>query len=145
MGYYFVYSNKDIYRITVTDSIQNYIEKQNFTWLPHCSRMSNNMIQKQIMFIIPTRKHYRDYWVKLENRSGMDKCQLRTFDKKLFNSWVFNDIIIDKPNSSHRKHLHRVKLCMYVCTIPCITPITCLYVMCFVYTLRNHEKLGRTA
>ena len=64
--------------------MQNYIEKQNFTWLAHCSRMSNNMIQKQIMFMIPSRKHYRDYWVQLENRSGMDKCQLRTtmFDKK---------------------------------------------------------------
>ena len=38
--YSFVYSNTDIYRITVTESIQNYIEKQNFTWLAHCSRMS---------------------------------------------------------------------------------------------------------
>ena len=89
--YSFVYSNTDIYRITGTESIQNYIEKQNFTWLAHCSRMSNNMIQKQIMFMIPSRKHYRDYWVPLENRSGMDKCQLRMtmFDKKLFNSWVY--------------------------------------------------------
>ena len=36
------------------------------------------------------------------------------FDKNSLNSWVINDIIIDEPNSSNRKPVHGVKLCMYV-------------------------------
>ena len=63
--------------------------------------------------MIPFRKHYRDYLVQLKNRSGMDKCQLRTimFDKKLFNTLREETTFADESFAISRFLAQFAKVC----------------------------------
>lgn len=86
----FYYSNLDILRITGCITISEYMEKQRLKWLGHCVRMQNNAMQKTSLFMIPTKKNVRSFWLQYEKRYGMDQSQLRRLmmDKAKFDGFL---------------------------------------------------------
>ena len=54
----FIYSNKDLLRITGCQSIDIFAEKQQVKWLAHSVRMENDALQKLSLFMTTTKKHY---------------------------------------------------------------------------------------
>ena len=55
----FIYSNKDLLRITGCQSIDIFAEKQQAKWLAHCVRMENDALQKLSLFMTTTKKNYK--------------------------------------------------------------------------------------
>ena len=84
-----VFTNNDVYRITGSEPIEHYIQKQQLRWVGHVCRMGNQAFQKRLLFS-ETAKFKRDLWIKLEKNSGFDRSQLRKLmmDRQKFSSWL---------------------------------------------------------
>lgn len=85
-----VYTNNDILHITGCESIHVYMDRQQAKWLAHCIRMPNSSLQKQTLFMIPTKRGYHSVWTKLERKHGIDKEQFWSLaiDKTRFNRYI---------------------------------------------------------
>lgn len=86
----FIYSNKDLLRITGCQSIDIFAEKQQAKWLAHCVRMENDALQKLSLFMTTTKKNYKSVWSRIESRLGMDRQQFWKLarDKLSFNRYM---------------------------------------------------------
>ena len=84
--YAFIYSNKEIHKITGTKPIENFVEKQHLKWIAHVIRMDNSSFEKQTLFM----EGGNDKWIHVEKITGLDRNQLRKimFNKKQFDSWL---------------------------------------------------------
>ena len=85
--YAFEYSNDKIKNINQTSDIIPYIRKQQLKWIAHVCRMTNNSVQKQLLFTISKNKNV---WTKVEKLAEMDASQFRglAMDRKKFLKWL---------------------------------------------------------
>ena len=90
-GHYY-YTNVDLRRIIGVMSIERYAERQQLKWIAHCIRMENDTLQKLSLFMIPSKKYYRNVWTRIENKTGLTKSDFirKAMDKSSFNSYIAN-------------------------------------------------------
>ena len=88
--YAYKYTTDQIHDILGTTTVATFIERQSLRWTAHCARMPNNMLQKQALFIVGTKKWKHNIWTRLEKSLGQDRTQIRRimFDKSLFSNWL---------------------------------------------------------
>ena len=84
--YAYIYTNADILCICKTESISNFVMKQQLKWLAHVIRMDNSTLEKQTLFM----EGGKDVWRDFERYVCVDRTQLRKimFDKKRFDGWL---------------------------------------------------------
>ena len=78
----FVYTNQDLERITKT-SISTFCKIQHLKYIVHMTRLSNDSLQKQILFSCDHKRYARDRWLKFEKQLNISKDQfVRTMQHK---------------------------------------------------------------
>ena len=84
----FVYSNNDLENTTKTSGIANFCKTQHLKYIAHVTRLSNDSLQKQVLFSCDHKQHARDRWLKFEKQLNISKDQIqRTMqNKKEFSS-----------------------------------------------------------
>ena len=79
----FVYTNHDLERITKTSIISTFCKIQHLKYIAHVTRLSNDSLQKQILFSCDHKRYARDRWLKFEKQLDISKDQiLRTMQHK---------------------------------------------------------------
>ena len=80
----FVLSNEEIRKNTNTTEINHFCHIQHLKYIAHVSRLSNECLQKQLLFT--SSSHSSRRWGKLSNLTGIDESQLRRTmrDRKKF-------------------------------------------------------------
>ena len=80
----FVLSNEKIRKITNTTEINHFCHIQHLKYIAHVSRLSNECLQKQLLFADSSHSSRR--WGKLSKLTGIDEIQLRRTmrDRKKF-------------------------------------------------------------
>ena len=76
-NYSFVYTNEEVEKIVQTMPIQNYIFSQHLKFIAHTSRCPNTAITKKMLFTKPTRRYYRDDWLKIGELLGVTPEQAK--------------------------------------------------------------------
>ena len=116
----FIYSNKDLLRITGFQSIQFFSEKQLVKWLAHCVRMENDALQKLSLFMITTKKNYKSVWSRIESKLGMDRQQFWKLDrdKPSFNRYINSRYGSSKDESFTRSMRMYVPMYAYLNDLP---------------------------
>ena len=71
----FVLSNEKIRKITNTTEINHFCHIQHLKYIAHVSRLSNECLQKQLLFADSSHSSRR--WGKLSKLTGIDEIQLR--------------------------------------------------------------------
>ena len=72
-SYVHVYSKGEIYKLTCTKPLKNYIKQQKLLWIGHCTCtcryicMESNASQKIMLFAILDRPYLWELWKKLGN------------------------------------------------------------------------------
>ena len=70
------YTNKDVENIVKTTPLRDFINCQYLRYIAHICRSSNNEITKKMMFMIPSKKYYRDSFLKIAGLlGGVSKTQ----------------------------------------------------------------------
>ena len=64
----FVYTNNDLENITKTTSISNFCKTQHLKYIAHVTRLSNDSLQKQVLFSCEHKRYAHDRWLKLEKQ-----------------------------------------------------------------------------
>ena len=84
----FVYSNNDLENVTKSSGIANFCKTQHLKYIAQVTRLSNDSLQKQVLFSCDHKQHARDRWLKLEKKLNISKDQIqRTMqNKKEFSS-----------------------------------------------------------
>ena len=79
------YSNEDLVRITGTNPIRNFIQKQQLKFIAHVCRMNNKDIRKQVLFTKEI-KNSHSIWNSWEKVLNIDRNQIWKImmDKKRF-------------------------------------------------------------
>ena len=79
----FVYSNNDLENITKTSSISNFCKTQHLKYIAHITKLSNDSLQKQVLFSCNHKGHAQDHWLKFEKQLNISKDQIqRTMQNK---------------------------------------------------------------
>ena len=76
-NYSFVYTNKEVEKIVQTMPIRNYIFSQHLKFIAHTSRCPNTASKKKRLFAKPSRKYYRDDWLKIGELLGVTPEQAK--------------------------------------------------------------------
>ena len=86
----FIYSNEDIQRILKTTSLRDYIYEKHLRYIGHIFRLPNTAIVKKLMFAKPTRRYYRNPWLKIAELLGVDEEQAKrvTQNRKEFEGLI---------------------------------------------------------
>ena len=86
----FVYSNKDLQRLSGTDDLRIFIQKQQLKYLGHICRLENSDSRKQVLFATNQNKYSRDLWITWEKVLSMDQIDIRRLmmDKTKFYSFL---------------------------------------------------------
>lgn len=63
--YQFVYTNEASQNIVKTTPLRNFIYAQHMKYIGHVCRAENTSITKRMLFAKPTRRYYRDPWIKI--------------------------------------------------------------------------------
>ena len=95
----FIYSNEDIQRILKTTSLRNYIYEKHLRYIGHICRLPNTAIVKKLMFAKPTRRYYRNPWLKIAELLGVDEEQAKRVTQ---NRKEFDGLISQRFNSTRR-------------------------------------------
>ena len=88
--YRFVYSNADIQRILRTTNLRNFIHEKYIRYVGHVCRLPNTAIAKKLLFACPSRRYYRNPWLKIAELLGVDEDQAKrvTQNRKEFHGFV---------------------------------------------------------
>ena len=78
----FVYSNVDVAEIIKTTSLLDYISAQYLRYIGHVCRSPNTSIVKIMLFAMPTRRYYRNPWLKIAEMLGVDEDQAKRVTQK---------------------------------------------------------------
>ena len=63
--YSFLYTNTDVQKVIRTATVRDFIYTQHLKYIARVCRSSNTPITKIMLFATPTRKYYRDPWLKI--------------------------------------------------------------------------------
>ena len=70
------YANSDVQKIVNTLPLRDVVNCQYLRYTAHICRSSNNALLKKMMFMIPSKKYYRDPWIKIAGLlGGVSKSQ----------------------------------------------------------------------
>ena len=88
----FVYTNNDLENITKTTNISNFCKTQHLKYIGHVTRLSNDSLQKQVLFPCEHKRYAHDRWIKFEKQLNISRDQIqRTMqNKKEFTSLLNN-------------------------------------------------------
>ena len=88
----YVFSNDQLEQITKTSSISNFCKTQHLKYIAHVTRLTNDSLQKQILFSYDHKKFARDRWLKFEKELNISRGQLQALmqNKKEFTSFLNN-------------------------------------------------------
>ena len=91
----FVYSNENLQKITKTTNISSFCRVQHLKYLAHVTRLSNDSLQKQLLFSCDHKKYWRDPWLKLEKELLLSKMQIQKMmqNEKEFMSLLYQQYI----------------------------------------------------
>ena len=67
----FIYSNTDLENIIKTVSLRNFINAQHLRYIGHVCHMANTTLTKKLLFATPTKRYYRDPWIKITEIFGV--------------------------------------------------------------------------
>ena len=86
----YMYSNIQLKHITKTSSISNFCKVQHLKYIAHVTRLTNDSLQKQILFSTDHKRYARNRWVKLEKELNISKNQIQVLmqNKKEFTSFL---------------------------------------------------------
>ena len=86
----YVFTNNQLEQITKTSSISNLCKTQHLKYIAHVTRLTNDSLQKQILFSSDHKKYDRDRWVKFEKELNISRSQLQALmqNKKEFTSFL---------------------------------------------------------
>ena len=73
----FIFSNEKLRKITKTNDISSFCKIQHLKYLAHVTRLSNDSLQKQLLFTCNHKKYHRDPWLKLEKELSLSKMQIQ--------------------------------------------------------------------
>ena len=87
----YVFSNESLRNITKTTDISSFCKIQHLKYLAHVTRLSNDSLQKQLLFACKHKKYYRDPWLKHEKELLISKMQIQKMmqNKKEFMSLLY--------------------------------------------------------
>ena len=107
----FVYSNKDLQRLSGTDDLRIFIQKQQLKYLGHICRLENSDSRKHVLFATNQNKYSRDLWITWEKVLSMDQnlnqrylktllsISANSFTKKLKKSIKKKEFLIEYFNN----------------------------------------------
>jgi len=75
--YSFVYTNKDVENIMKTVPLHDFIYSQYLQYTAHICRAENTAITKKLLFAKPSKKYYRDPWLKIADLLGVSVDQAK--------------------------------------------------------------------
>ena len=92
VDYTFVYSNQELERILKTVPLRDFIYSQHLKHIAHICRAENTAITKKMLFAKPTKRFYRDPWLKAADLLGVsaDQAKRLTQSRKSSPSWSGN-------------------------------------------------------
>ena len=73
----YVFSNESLRNITKTTDISSFCKIQHLKYLAHVTRLSNDSLQKQLLFSCDHKKYRRDPWLKYEKDLLISKMQIQ--------------------------------------------------------------------
>ena len=77
VDYTFVYSNQELERILKTVPLRDFIYSQHLKYIAHICRAENTAITKKMLFAKPTKRFYRDPWLKAADLLGVSADQAK--------------------------------------------------------------------
>ena len=91
----FVFSNEKLREITKTTDISSFCKMQHLKYLAHVTRLSNDSLQKQLLFVCSHKKYHRDPWLKLAKELSISKMQIQKMmqNKKEFMSLLYQHYV----------------------------------------------------
>jgi len=75
--YSFVYTNKEVENIMKTVPLHDFIYSQYLQYTAHICRAENTAITKKLLFAKPSKKYYRDPWLKIADLLGVSVDQAK--------------------------------------------------------------------
>ena len=90
VDYTFVYSNQELERILKTVPLRDFIYSQHLKYIAHICRAENTAITKKMLFAKPTKRFYRDPWLKAADLLGVsaDQAKRLTQSRREFSELV---------------------------------------------------------
>ena len=73
----FVYTNGRIEELMKTQPLRCYINSQYLKYTCHVCRLDNNCIAKIMLFAVPTKRYFRDPWLKISTMLGITPDQAK--------------------------------------------------------------------
>ena len=102
-NYSFVSTNERIEELMGTLPLRDFINKQYLKYVGHICRLDNICLAKIMLFAEPTRRYYRDPWIKISRLLGVSIEQ----SKKMTQSRAeFAGLVNSKFNPPQRRN-HR--------------------------------------
>ena len=77
VDYTFVYSNQELEKILKTVPLRDFIYSQHLKYIAHICRAENTAITKKMLFAKPTKRFYRDPWLKAADLLGVSADQAK--------------------------------------------------------------------
>ena len=77
VDYTFVYSNQELEKILKTVPLRDFIYSQHLKYIAHVCRAENTAITKKMLFAKPTKRFYRDPWLKAADLLGVSADQAK--------------------------------------------------------------------
>ena len=82
VNYTFVSSNQELEKILKTVPLHDFIYSQHLKYIAHICRAENTAITKKMLFTKPTKRFYRDPWLKAADLLGLSADQAPDTVKK---------------------------------------------------------------
>ena len=77
VDYTFVYSSQELEKILKTVPLRDFIYSQHLKYIAHICRAENTAITKKMLFAKPTKRFYRDPWLKAADLLGVSADQAK--------------------------------------------------------------------
>ena len=77
VDYSFLYTNTEVQKVIRTTPVRDFIYTQHLKYIAHVCRSPNTSITKIMLFAKPTRRYYRDPWLKIANLLGITADQAK--------------------------------------------------------------------
>jgi retron-type reverse transcriptase len=97
--YQFVYSNVDIQNIVKSSPLRSFIYAQHLKYIAHVCRAENTALTKKLLFAKPTKRYYRDPWIKMSEilQVSIDQAKKLTQSKNEFAKLVHRQTNLPPP------------------------------------------------
>ena len=77
VNYSFLYTNNEVQKVIKTIPLRDFIYSQHLKYIAHVCRGPNTLITKIMLFAKPTRRYYRNPWLKIAELLGITADQAK--------------------------------------------------------------------